>query len=353
MIGVQPARSTAPVSRPLKVHRIPWPPVGMTTEILRLLMFYPHSDRHLKAMGFSMDDIAAYQYSLLGVPGGVLVVAQREHRLEGLVLLAPETWPSVMLKCHIWSIRSLILSPDATPRTAAVLVNKALTLIKEPVDFLSANIPTSYLSVIDGLRELGFRVVAKLDEAVATCREPTAKRMNMAAFVPMNTRHLGPAVLLLNDCYLHSDYECDPSFDPDNLAILRHLLLFRYLQDPNAGVLVAQSNHGLILGLIGYRLDRCAEKYAHRRIASIDYLAIRPDMHSNGFGEMLSRNAMDELNRRCVEAVSVSISTPSPEATSKLNSLHRSGFSLTSSSLSMHCWPRGKDWSQAGAWHTA
>lgn len=353
MVGVQPVRSTAPASRPLKVFRIPWPPVGMTTEILRLLMFYPHSDRHLKAMGFSMEDIVAYQYSLLAAPGGVLIAAERGRRLEGLVLLAPETWPSVMLKRHIWSIRSLILSPDATPRTAAVLVNKALTLIKEPVDFLSANIPTSDLSAIDGLRELGFRVVAKREDAVAICLESTVKRTNMAAFVPMDTRHLGPAALLLKDCYLHSDYECDPSFDADDLAILRHLLLFRYVQDPNAGVLVAQSNHGVILGLIGYRLDRCAEEYAHHRIASIDYMAIRPDMHSNGFGEMLSRNAMKELNRRSIEAVSVSISTPSPEATSTLDSLHRSGFSLTSSNLSMHCWPKGKDWSQACAWYAA
>ncbi len=353
MVGVQPVRSAAPASTPLKVRRIPWPPVGMTAEILRLLMFYPHSDRHLKAMGFSMEDIAAYQYASLGVPGGILAVAERGRRLEGLVLLAPETWPSVMLKCHIWSIRSLFLSPDATPRTAVALVNNTLTLIKEPVDFLSANVLTSDLLAIYGLRDLGFRVVEKREQAVATCRESAAIRMHEAAFVPMDMQHLGPATLMLRDCYLHSDYECDPAFNAEDLAILKHMLLFRYMQDPNAGILVAQNNHGLILGLVGYHMDLCAEEYVHRRIASIDYLAIRPDMQNNGFGEILNGRAMAELCRRSIETVSVSITTPSPEAASTLDTLHRSGYRLTSSSLAMHCWPKGTEWSQACSWYAA
>jgi ribosomal protein S18 acetylase RimI-like enzyme len=353
MVGVQPVRSAVPRSRPLTVRRIPWPPVGMTAEILRLLMFYPHSDRHLKAMGFSMEDIAAYHYAGLGVPGGVLAVAERGRRLEGLVLLAPETWPSVMLKCHIWSIRSLFLSPDATPRTAVALVNNALTLIKEPVDFLSADLPTSDLPAIDGLRELGFRVVAKQDQAVAACRESATKRTQEPAFVPMDMHHLDPATLMLRDCFLHSDYEFDPAFDAEDLAILRHLLLFRYMQDPNTGILVAQNSHGPILGLIGYRLDLCAKEYALHRTASIDYLAIRPDMHSNGLGETLNGQVMAELRRRSVQAVSVSISTPSPEATMTLETLRRSGYRLTSSSLAMHCWPKGSEWSQACDWYAA
>jgi ribosomal protein S18 acetylase RimI-like enzyme len=316
-------------------------------------MLYPHADRHLKAMGFSMEDIAAYHYAGLGVPGGVLVVAERGRRLEGLALLAPETWPSVMLKHHIWSIRHLFLSPDATPRTAVALVNRALTLIKEPIDFLSANIPTSDLTTIDGLRELGFRVVEKRDAAASTRLEPAVKRTHGTSIVPMDMQHMGPATLLLRDCYLHSDYERDPAFDAEDIALLRHLLLFRYIQDPNAGILVAQGSHGTILGLIGYRLDHCAEEYAHRRIASIDYLAIRPDMQNIGFGETLNGHAMAELHRRSIEAVSVSITTPSPEATLTLEALRRSGYRLTSSSLIMHCWPKGTDWNQACAWYAA
>jgi hypothetical protein len=284
MAAVQPLRSATPASRPLKCHRIPWPPEGLTSEILRLLMFYPHSDRHLKALGFSMEDIAAYVYASLGVPGGVLVVAERGRRLEGLAVLAPETWPSVMLKCHIWSIRSLILSPDATPRTAVALINSALALIKEPVDFLSASVPTSDLVAIDGLRELGFRVVEKKDAAAATCRQMTARRTPVASFIPLEIHHLGPAMRLLRNCQPYSDYDCDPSFDADDLEILRHLMLFRHMQDPNAGVVVAQSNQGVILGLAGYRLDLRAEEYGHRRIASIDYLAVRPEMYNNALG---------------------------------------------------------------------
>jgi len=325
----------------------------MTMEILRLLMLYPHSDRHLNAMGFDIDDIAAYHYASLGEPDGVLVAAERGRRLEGLILLAPEKWPSVMLRCRLWSIRQLFLSPEATPRTVVALVNHALTLTDESVDFIAASIPTSDLVAIDGLRELGFRVVEGKDSAAATCRQVTARRTPVASFVPLEVHQLGPAIRLLRECQPYSDFESDPSFDADDLEILRHLLLFRHMQDPNAGVLVARTSQGVILGLVGYRMDLRAEEYGHQRIASIDYLAVCPDMQDNGLGEALIDHVMAEVHNRSIRAVSVSVTTPSPGSMLMLEMLRRSGYSLTTSRLTMHCWPRGSEWNQACDWFAA
>jgi hypothetical protein len=80
---------------------------------------------------------------------------------------------------------------------------------------------------------------------------------------------------------------------------------------------------------------------------------MHPDMLDSGLGEMLAGQAMAEICRRFVQAVSVSITTPSREATRLLEMLRGFGYRPTSSRLSLHCWPRRTEWSQAYDWHAA
>lgn len=319
---------------------ISWPPTGFTTEILRLLLIYPHADGHLEALGLGVEDIVASHFMAFGEAGTELFALERKRRLEGLIHLAPESWPSVLLQQHVWSIRRLIQSPDAPEEALEDLVTRTLDLLASPVDFLFARIPASDRAVIRGLERLGFRPVEERCTAVFSLAdiELATQRSPLVSIVPMQVRHMNVAASMFRDCDLASSYRSEKHFDAENSSLLRHMMLFRYLQDPDARVLVAESRSGELLGIVGCRLEPAPQKDRRERYATMGYLGVIPELAGSGLVELLNAHAFRALWEMGARAVSIDLPTSTAPGNQIMASLQRIGYRLTGRSIGLHLW---------------
>lgn len=319
---------------------ISWPPAGFTTEILRLLLIYPHADGHLEALGLGVEDIVASHFMALGEPGTEIFALERSRRLEGLIHLAPESWPSVLLQQHVWSIRRLILSPDAPAGALEDLVARALDLLASPVDFLSARIPASDRAVIRGLERLGFRPEEERCTAVFNLGdvELATQRSTLVSIVPMQVRHMNVAATMFRDCDLASSYRSEKHFDAENSSLLHHMMLFRYLQDPDARVMVAESRSGDILGIVGCRLEPAPQKERRERYATMGYLGVIPELAGSGLVELLNAHAFRALWNMGARTVSIDLPTSTAPGKQIMASLVKIGYRLTGRRIGLHLW---------------
>ena len=297
-------------------------------------------DAHLHvpytAMGVAREDLAASQVAALGDTRGILFVADDGSRLQGLLFLEPEIWGSVYLHRHVWSMRHLVVAPDAPPDTAEILVDTALKLLDDPADLLLAEIPATNGAVLRGLHRSGFRVITC--EAVGIIDPPAGGGYRPAgvSLVPMRSDHLEQAAVTATTCCHQYGYSPDAGFDSSSLERLYGRLLGLHVDDPDGGAVVAETGDGEVLGFACYRRETELERFTPLRMASLDLLGVRPDSQSNGLGEILHRHALSRLKKQGVGAVTTRINASSPARWNSPMSLRRTGYRITSSNLILH-----------------
>ncbi len=150
-----------------KVRSIQWPPTGLTSEILRLLVLDPHTREHAAALGFTQEDMAACRYFGLSSPSSGLFVANDGHRLVGLMQMEPDLWASALFGVHVWRIRNMAIDAYAPPSSVEALLEHAVTSIVAPVDCITAPTPSQAHAILQGLVQVGFRTVGTQIQTVA------------------------------------------------------------------------------------------------------------------------------------------------------------------------------------------
>jgi hypothetical protein len=324
-------------SADVHISMISWPPEGLTVEILRLFILYPHQDEQFKAMGMGPEEMAARQFVGLDEPGGTVLAAWAGRRLRGLVNLVPEIWPSAFLNRHIWSIRQLIIAQDAPKETAEELVRSVPDVLNEPVEFLSARVPAMDRVTIRGLRGAGFRTVQEQAIAVIECPAGTAEQIPSVRFVPMEAGHLKAVAAISRDCWRYGHYTLEPDFDAESVGELQNILLSGYLHEPGGGALVAENESGEVLGFVAYTQEKDTLAVSRRRPAKLDMMGIRADMRAGGkLAKLLNRHALVALKNRGVDTVTFRIATANQSAMRTLEMLKKIGYRIASTDLIMH-----------------
>lgn len=333
----------------LAIRRLPWmaemnlsiqnilgKPHELTAEIIRLLSLYPHDDDRIAALGIGKDEYAAYRFASLWEPGGALYVAHRGRRLEGLLHLVPQLWPSAVFNCHIWSVQTLVLSPDAPAETAEALMDAALGILEAPVEFISASLPASDGKSIRGLHKFGFRPVCGEVSGVVDAKNHSAWRISTPSIVPMESKHLETVKTIARDCRNQTSYACNPGFEPDRIGALQEQLMAGYVGAPHMGALVAENGSGEILGFINYQRNLLIEEQTHRRLANLDFIGVRQDQRGNGLIEILTRRALAFLEEQSVDAVTVNTPMTNSVSMKMLEVLRKIGFTLATSRMVLH-----------------
>ena len=333
----------------LTIRRLPWmaeinpsvqnvlgKPNELTAEILRLLALYTHDDDQLTALGIGRDEYAAYRFAGLWEPGGALFIAHRGRRLEGLMHMVPQLWPSAVLNCHIWSVQTMVLSPDAPAETAEALMDAALGILEAPVEFVSASLPASDGKSIRGLYKFGFRPVCGEVSGVVEAKYHSAWRNPTLSIVPMESRHLETVKAIARDCRDQTSYACNPGFDPNKMGSLQEHLMTGYVGEPHRGALVAENESGEILGFINYQRNLLIEEQTQRRLANLDFIGVRQDMRGNGLIEILTRRALAFLGEQSIDAVTVKTPMTNSISMKMLDVLRKIGFTLATSRMVLH-----------------
>lgn len=325
-----------------RVRPVPWPHAGFNAELLRLFLLNPHVHIPFSAIGVSKEDLAACRVASLGETRGTLLVAEAGARAEGLLFMEPEIWGSAYLDQRIWSVRHLLVAPDAPAQTAEILVDAALGLLDDPVDLLVAQVPATDGAALRGLHRGGFRVVGC--EAVGVVGSPGDNGYHPpgVSIAPMRREHLPDAAVIAKNCCTLNGYSPDAGFDSSRLERLYGHLLGLRVDDPDGGALVAKDDAGEVLGFAGYRRETGLESFTPLRLAGVDLMGVRPDRHSNGLGEILHRQALSRLKAERVQAVTTRITASRPAKWNSPTILRRIGYKIASSNLILHRRP-GRD----------
>jgi GNAT superfamily N-acetyltransferase len=272
----------------------------------------------------------------LGETRGTLLVAEAGARAEGLLFMEPEIWGSAYLNQRIWSVRHLVVAPDAPARTAEILVDTALGFLEAPVDLLVAEVPATDGAVLRGLHHGGFRVVGC--EAIGIVAPPGDNGYIPpgVSIAPLRREHLPDAAVIAKTCCTYNGYSIDSGFDSSRLERLYGYLLGLRVDDPDGGAIVAEDDAGEVLGFACYRRETELESYTPLRLAGLDLLGVRPDRQSNGLGEILHRQALSRLKAERVQAVTTRITASRPARWNSPAILRRIGYKIASSNLILH-----------------
>ena len=320
----------------LRVRPVPWPREGFNIELLRLFLLDAHLHTPFSAMGVSKEDLAACRVASLGETRGALFVAEEGARVQGLLFMEPEIFGSVYLDQRIWSVRHLVVAPDAPPSTAEILVATALGLLKDPVDLLVAEVPATDGAVLRGLHHVGFEVVGCEAVGIVDHLGDNGYNPPGVSIVPLRSEHLPDASVIAGRCCTHNGYSPDAGFDSSRLERLYNRLLGLRVDDPDGGAIVAEDDAGAVLGFACYSRETELEGYTPLRLAGLDLLGVRPDRQSNGLGEILHRHVLSRLKKERVRAVSAKIMASNPARWNSPVTLRRIGYKIASSNLILH-----------------
>jgi ribosomal protein S18 acetylase RimI-like enzyme len=315
------------------VWQVPGPHHELTAEIVRLFALDSHRDEMLEALGVGREEMAAYRFSTLAEPGGALFVADRSGRLEGLLYLVPECLQSAVLGHYIWSARQLVIAPGAPRGTVRALLEAALNRLEPPLDCVVARVPARDQAAICGLQDHGFQAVGSEVVGVLAGRTRPVREPPYLKLAPIQRRHLSKAADLMGRNGHFFSFSSSA-----RVTRLYECLLAGYVEEPRAGGLVAEGPSGDLLGFITYRRRIWLGEFTRRRLASLDFFGVQPEMRSNGVGETLHRHALSALSAQSADAIEARVSVTDPGAAGKLKLLRKLGCRAFSSDLIFKHW---------------
>lgn len=336
--GTLPAKALEPRRDKVQIRQVMGSAGELTTEVLRLLVSYPHDRATLSRAGIRKEDMAAHLCQTLPAPGGALYTADDGARLRGLLYLEPQLEPSAMLGVHLWKIRLLIIDPDAPTGTVEALLEYALSFLDAPVDYLMAHIPAEDHRAVQGLDRYGFNTSVGEALAVGHAGPERVRPPSDYDFVPLGTNNLEAAAGILFAQRRCDPYLRDPAFSPNRIRKLAHRQLRGYLDGRDRGAVVAVHRSGVVVGLATYRRDPRLEWTANRTVAGLDHLHVRPDVALDGLDTILAAYTLQQLHGTGVEAVVSHTVLHNKRDTCRLDALKEAGFQVTGSNLLLAKW---------------
>jgi hypothetical protein len=245
---------------------------------------------------------------------------------------------SAMLGHHVWEIKHLVMDPDVTPDTLAVMLDSAFVFLGGPVDFVKTRIPSSDFRAVRGLRDAGFKVVGGEIVGVNNPDRPAVHQLRGGALVRMNSSHVDSAAAMIHTCEHCNPYFSDSRFDQLKVKTLYERRLARCLKDPACSTLVIQERNGKSLGFVVYERDQDLEKEYGRRIARIDHVCSRPDSSGSRHTTLLHLQALAALWEEGIDAVITTTPTSCENTMHGLTTLKQIGYQVTRTDLLLHRW---------------
>ncbi len=322
----------------LHIMTLPWPPVGFTTEILRLFLFSPHVQRRSQIMQIDTEELATQMFLDLREPKGQVFLAQQGRKIVGLMQVVPRTGNRTW-EGHMLSIRQLLITEDAPENTAEALIQTSLAESAEPAELVAVSVPTADDTTMHQLVRAGFHSVSARAVAVAACPKSRPVKVAGIAFLPLQDYHLNSACATARDCLQCGLYSCDPSFWEPKTAKIHACPLVEHFQEGPSKVLVAQNEFGEVQGFAAYRRHPENEEYMQKSLASLEVLAIRAQA-SEQLEIALHRNLLAHLDQQGVDLLEIKVAMSDQEAVRFWGSHRSIGYRLVSTIQTMHKWIR-------------
>jgi len=332
------ARMPVRATRRFYIRQITEPAQEPITELIRLLVLYPHSQNTLHSLGIGREDMAAHLGATLPRPGGILLAADDGRRLKGLLYLEPVLDQSALLNLRVWNLRLLIVAPDAPPDVVDALLNYAIGSTGTAVDFIYASIPAADGQGIAGLQRQGFRVVSGEAVAVMADPKPSMARSDTIRVAPLDAATLEEAIQVACRCKHCNAYLHDPLFDAGLVYDQARNRQTRAMAGGDGRALVALGDDGGVLGVTTFSLDAALPGETRDRIATIDTLCIDSNGQHKVVERLLGRKAIGELALRGANRVLTRILMNGSPSCARVESMKKLGFEVTQSNLLMHRW---------------
>jgi len=325
------------MARPL-VELVETPSREQLPEIRRLFLDYAHRNYQLRVMNIDKNDMAAYlQDRLLACDNGrtCLSLSHEGSVLDGLARIVPSTMLSERLECRMWSFKHLIVRETEAGYVASSLIDSVLQGIEKEADIVTARIAASDQAVVGALQEQGFRVMTGEVAGIIRFDGPDPEVPEGLSVTSMEDRHVEEVASIAGSVHRYNRFAYDPRFESGSVSMMYGHLIEKYSIDDDTETLVVTDRSGEVLGFISFRLNKILERFAGRRLASLDFIGVRKEVQVRGIGDLLNRSALRALRRRNVEVVTVQTLMSNYNA---LAVLRKIGFRITSANMVMHRW---------------
>jgi len=303
-------------------------------EVLKLLVQSPYVEQAQRDFGVSHDETAAWLREALPRPGGVLMTADDGRRLQGLLYMEPMTGTSAAMGIQAWDLGVLIIAPGVPGDAVVTMLDKFITDLDAPVDYIIARVPPDDGTTIRGLLKSGFEVIS--GEAISVVSSPDSSRIqqDVVDFV-----HLGPALLdaaleIACDCVRCSSLACNQGFDRNQVCKLADLNLRSHIHERKKQGMLALNSAGKALGFATYSYEAPIWVPPAYGVGSMDQLCMSTD--NVKLERLLIRRVLKEMYRG--GAKTVITKTLLTNRSAKDESLKKAGFAVTQSNLVMCRW---------------
>ncbi len=330
------AKKSNPI--PIQIRPILESAGELTTEVLRLITLYPHDEDTFRALGVAKEDFAASLVADLPEPGAAWLCADDGRRLQGMIYLQPDLWPSAVLNHRVWTIQHLVLAEDAQAETAHRLVVGALEALGDVAEFIQISHPEADALGIEALRQAGFRRMGTELVTVARTEGVQADEIPQISVEAAQAEHLETISGMTGNCRRCNPFVSDWGFEPEKVAHLARRMHHDCMRESGCRSLVAlEQSRDEVLGTLGYRRDPRLQTTKQAPLAELDHFCLRSGAPS-GLARFLNARMMAELGRDSVEAVTARFLLNDDCEQADLSWLDSMGYRITARHALLHKW---------------
>jgi hypothetical protein len=298
------------------------PPRGWTTELLGLLLRYPHHRRLHHRLGLSPEEAATYLYSKLVMSGGRLWALQKGQALGGLLHfrevseLTQGAWSRLLL------LDEVFLDRQTTDRQAQVLLRFAVGDALRAGRRIRAHLPSKDFRLSRVLKEMGFGVAGGRAVMVADDLQldlPELLDMHIHPYRALAPEDLTGFAKVL-DCEVPN-----PSRTASRVAV-----------PPDASgrwTLVARRPGSAICGVITARRDPAGREVELDHLAELEFVWMADQVAGDELADFLIRHALVRLHREGVRAVRLNQALVDLTGGCSLPVLEKTGFRVAERQL--------------------
>lgn len=271
-----------------------------------LFVGHPYRDFQHRALRIDKEVVVRRLVDDLDHHLAVTVTWASDGGLWGLCQAVPAPRQSRALGRRMWNIRHLVARKDAPPAHLSRMIAQLMDVLAVQANGIGVRVACDDIDAQEALEDNGFR--NRGVELVVQVRADALGPEHVQAAVdihPATTAELPALSRIAGSAHAHNAFAYDPVLSGADVARLYAALPEAQLADPTTGLLVANDGAGRVAGFISYRLVSGLCLDPDERLGSLDFIALRPEMHGRAIGDALNRAALQRLNEAGARRVTV------------------------------------------------